>query len=436
MSGNNGGRKGGGDRPILTQFSRQQSSQTEEPTPVLTDGPGVTSSGNTSSYNKAKITALIVSVILLLAAASTGAVFGTMKRLEEDDDNPDPTRAPSNYPNTDYFNDTGSLTPTTGQPSATPRPSLRTPQPSIPITGVPITLKPTNVPTGGTPITRFPTAKQSTSFPTKQPTNAPTIASTATPTTPTVSTVRPIQIKTLIDNGNYNPELVASFERVNEYLKSLITETRYPPTSIDHFSAFIACLSGYPIDPKVFGAKQTIDDLLIYVAVGGMDGTGNAIGGSMMCAPRLALIMFDYNDLSWLIEQGQEAVDLAVLHEIVHSLGFKHIYGQPDANGNLIYSRPYANEMYQALGGVGPLLLTPDGNHWLNLQLKDGLWDGVRDILNPILEGKEGFTPVTAAALKDLGWKVDMDAVGNIALTMGSLKVSIPHDAPKVKPGT
>lgn len=185
---------------------------------------------------------------------------------------------------------------------------------------------------------------------------------------------------------------------------------------------------------------ELVDDLLIAVEVSEIDGEGELIAVAGPCRlrgvgaalPVYGTLRLDAADLPRL-EQEDALAGLA-LHELGHVLGFGHLWLRPE-HDDLIdfeseppgescdqaaafarepsYLGAYGLEAYRALGGEGPLPLAGPSSpsaaciHWSEAVFGNEL---MTPLLAPGGEAANPLSRLTAAALADLGYAVDLDA--------------------------
>lgn len=172
--------------------------------------------------------------------------------------------------------------------------------------------------------------------------------------------------------------------------------------------------------------NETVDDLLIFVQVGPIDGTGGVLGRATWCIvrstsrlPVVGFMQFDSDDLAVLEAQG--TLRAVILHEMMHVLGFGSIWQEPSIalligasttdpyfvgngargafanyNGGAAYSGtpvPVENT-----GGAGTV-----NSHWRESVLRSELMTGW-----VTLGGATPMSRTTVASMGDLGYSVDV----------------------------
>lgn len=163
--------------------------------------------------------------------------------------------------------------------------------------------------------------------------------------------------------------------------------------------------------PSINGAPPAVvDDLVIRVELPAIDGPGGVLGiagPTLLRAdsllPAAAQMRFDAADAASL--QAEGAWDEAVLHEMLHCLGFGVLW-QPKgllAAGGAGYVGPAGMAAYAALGNAGPVPVEVTGGpgtaglHWSEAVFGAELMTGWIDDTGPL-------SPLTVASLADLGY--------------------------------
>lgn len=162
----------------------------------------------------------------------------------------------------------------------------------------------------------------------------------------------------------------------------------------------------------------TIDDLLIDVLIGEIDGPGNVLGFAGPCAIRFAdnlpaygVMFFDVVDVP--LFQGFELFDEVVIHEMGHVLGFGTLWNFERAlllNPGAFHPRfdgRFAKREWHELGGVGrvPVEGRPFGPgqadaHWDEDTFDNELMTGFLNLgVNPLSD-------MSALSMRDLGYGV------------------------------
>ncbi|GAA0504823.1 excalibur calcium-binding domain-containing protein [Deinococcus depolymerans] len=189
-------------------------------------------------------------------------------------------------------------------------------------------------------------------------------------------------------------------------------------------------------DRRLPAVQGTVRNLIVFVVVRDLGDDVYATGMPCDLQDRTYLPIYGVVDLNSRGLTDLPRVDLldTMLHELLHVLGVGTLWeadsrvsrnGETDGRSfirrdgrSLVYTAPRAVAAYRALGGRGRgIPLDPDGGHW----------DG-RAVCAEILSGSAGnFTgrvnpvsPVTLAALEDLGYRVNLLAASRYALPRGS----------------
>ena len=179
------------------------------------------------------------------------------------------------------------------------------------------------------------------------------------------------------------------------------------------------CAAGQP------AIADTVDDLRIYVRVDPLDGPGGALASARPCVlrglswlPAVSAIRLDADDLNRMTAQGLERV---MLHEIGHALGFMpetwsplDLYrNAPEAH----FIGRLATAAFDAAGGsayVGPKVpLDASVAHW-----PKSLFGA--ELMTPGIASVTVLSAITAQAMADIGYAVDVAQADAFALTLGA----------------
>ncbi|WP_419950980.1 leishmanolysin-related zinc metalloendopeptidase [Candidatus Palauibacter sp.] len=205
-------------------------------------------------------------------------------------------------------------------------------------------------------------------------------------------------------------------------------------------------LPDMPVEPDVecHGARAsepvgTVDDLLVLVEIGDIDGPGRTLAQAGLCRlregsmlPYVSAMFFDAADFDDLIGSG-DAKELAV-HEIAHTLGFGLLWrlldllrdpafgvGAIDAH----FVGPLATAAFDAAGGesyTGGAKVPVEnlgGRGSANLHWRGSVLRG--ELLRPLnaLGERETFSAITIQSMADLGYTVDVGLAEPYTLPAG-----------------
>lgn len=192
-----------------------------------------------------------------------------------------------------------------------------------------------------------------------------------------------------------------------------------------------ACIEGQPL------LDSAVDDVIIYVDIGPIDGQSGTLGQAGPCVWRtvsshtiVGIMQFDEADLVQIENNGQ--LEGLILHEMGHVLGIGTHWARegrlrnpslPNSQGaDTHFDGPFAIEAFDNVGGVAFTgSKVPVENqagqgsgdaHWRESVMDTELMTPFLDLLNPMSE-------VTVASLKDLGYGVDLNANDLYALPVG-----------------
>ena len=168
-----------------------------------------------------------------------------------------------------------------------------------------------------------------------------------------------------------------------------------------------------------------IDDLLILVHVGAIDGVGGTLGQAGPCLldavpahgssatvrlPRVSRMEFDRDDVDKMLRTG--ILDDVILHEMGHALGFGVLWSSRgfvlgEGSSNPVYTGPNGRSANLAIGGTGlPLVANTGGSGTRDAHWRESVY-GV-ELMSPVIgSGKQPMSKLTIMAMADLGYAVD-----------------------------
>ncbi|MDX2120248.1 MAG: hypothetical protein SF070_04180 [Gemmatimonadota bacterium] len=200
-----------------------------------------------------------------------------------------------------------------------------------------------------------------------------------------------------------------------------------------------SCFTGQP------AFTGTVDDLLIFVLVVPIDGAGGILGGTGICAlrtvtalPSVAAVILDAADL----QAYASFLPAIVLHEVGHAVGIGSLWAGRALVANAGTTAPrYVGTGgklgYWALRGATgtPATTVPVEGNQSPTGSRDVHWEESTfdtELMTPYLDGAlEPLSLMTAAALSDLGYSVDLAAAdGSFTLLRAG-----PAPGPRLAPG-
>ena len=211
-----------------------------------------------------------------------------------------------------------------------------------------------------------------------------------------------------------------------------------------------ACITGQP------ALNETIDDMVVFVRFATLDGPGGTLAqagpcdiqppnppfrGSTDSLPVLGILELDSGDLPALEAGG--TLDDVITHELGHTLGFIRDFfvlksrlidpSRPSSPGvDTHFDGPEAIVRMDAVGGSGyagakvPLENTAvqgsADSHW-----RESVFNA--ELLTPVAElgGAMPFSVVSAAAMQDLGYAVNLSAAQAFSLSVSAVTVGAPR---------
>ncbi|HEX2732638.1 MAG TPA: leishmanolysin-related zinc metalloendopeptidase [Polyangiaceae bacterium] len=193
------------------------------------------------------------------------------------------------------------------------------------------------------------------------------------------------------------------------------------------------------VDPSFtcgdYSLPAQVDDLVIFVSVGAIDGPGQILGASAPCVlrgkgaqlPVAGLMRFDSADLSRFAELGR--LEEVILHEMGHVLGVGSLWTQHDllldpavddsGDADTAFEGQRAIAEFDALGG--------DDYDGSKVPVENTGGDGVanghwresvmgNELMTPFMSQAKGrLSTITIASLEDLGYEVSYDGADEYA---------------------
>ena len=219
---------------------------------------------------------------------------------------------------------------------------------------------------------------------------------------------------TLWLSGAMSDSQIRAFVNAKERIEEIVVGD-LSPVVVNYSAATLASCGGQAV-------AGTIDDVLVVVEVGPIDGAGSILGQAGPCfirslgkLPLLGHMKFDSADIARLEADGR--LDSVILHEMMHVIGFGTVW----TDLALLAGSGTADPYFTGSGAGSSFLSYNDGNtyvgspvpventggtgtvnsHWRETVFKSELMTGW-------LSGtSQPFSRTTAASLADLGYTVD-----------------------------
>ena len=229
--------------------------------------------------------------------------------------------------------------------------------------------------------------------------------------------------------GEVSEEHKAVFRGAADRLSAMITSGA-PPVNANAFPVATNCgLTGEaPL-------TEVIDGIVIYASIRNIDGPGRVLAQAGPCGfrspanryqPAVAIMQFDISDLA-LLTRGGSLEDVAT-HEMTHTLGFGSLWSL----NSLMTGTVNVDPRYIGLNGIdacrliAPVTCATDvpveniggqgtaGGHWRESIFTTELMTG---FLNS--GAANGFSRMSIASLRDLGYNVSLTAADEFTLPSG-----------------
>jgi hypothetical protein len=213
----------------------------------------------------------------------------------------------------------------------------------------------------------------------------------------------------------------ASFEAAFTVVRETVTGALSPVTIPPNFDDLEDCGPEFAGHPPV--AQETIEGLIVYVLVTSIDGAGGTLASAGPCLvrseskrflPALGVMRFDEADVVNL--QAADRLQLVVLHEMLHVLGFGTIWednvlisGSGTADARFVGPRARLACANTHAGGTPCATTVPvhsvDGPGSAYAHWRESLF--TNELMTPFLNaGAAPFSSMTVESLGDLGYTV------------------------------
>ncbi len=186
--------------------------------------------------------------------------------------------------------------------------------------------------------------------------------------------------------------------------------------------------------------SQTVDDLLIDIAVGELDGPGQILALAGPCVlrsgsllPVYGAILLDIDDLSAL--ETTDLFRLVLEHEMGHVLGLGTLWEplslvRSAGSSDPRYLGSQANAQYQSLGGRDLIPLEDSGGrstqsmHWREARFGNELMTGILNLGLP-----NPLSVLSLAALQDLGYGANLEIAEAYTLPESTASLLFPEES-------
>jgi len=209
--------------------------------------------------------------------------------------------------------------------------------------------------------------------------------------------------------GSLTPEVQAAFDLAESRWEAVLTRG-VPDTHLTVPAG--SCLAGAP------AFDGTVDDLVIDVEVGPIDGPGTILGSAGPCwvgadsLSRWGVMQFDEADLAGMVADG--TLVPVIMHEMGHVLGIGTLwdFGRSLLSGagtsNPRFTGPRAVSAYGMLGGTGNVPVENNGvpgttdSHWRESVFGNEMMTGY------VSPGTNPLSAMSIVSLADMGYHVDV----------------------------
>lgn len=189
---------------------------------------------------------------------------------------------------------------------------------------------------------------------------------------------------------------------------------------------------------------ENIDDILIEVNLGPIDGPGGILGSAgprclVSGLPFSGVMNFDSADIARMVSEG--TLEAVILHEMGHVLGIGSLWeragfvanpsctgGRTASGADARYVGSDAVSAWQSLGGTGDIPL----ENIMGQGSCDSHWreDGAlrEELMSPVLSSINALSAITLRSLADIGYSVAPDTRADVFTVNGSSLVSPRND--------
>jgi hypothetical protein len=284
-----------------------------------------------------------------------------------------------------------------------------------------------------------------TGFPTKAPTVPPSITATTPktgsptpkPTDPpsqaptnSISTSAPTNVATTV-TSSFKIDLVFQGEMTTAQQQAFIKAAARLQSVIDQDFATDVTVTPGTYCGYAFPTTTTIDDVMIAVKIGTIDGPGGILGQAGPCLisgrgtsvkARFGVMQFDSADVD---AMSVSTFDGVAMHEMVHVLGLGTLWESGSRNliagssAPLLYTGTEGNIGHTEIGGTGSSAIVEDlgGPGTARGHFKESVYGN--ELMTGWASSSMPMSKLTVRALRDLGFSTDLSKADPFSISSG-----------------